>query len=53
MYPKPHEFSNLILLIQENRNFRWILFQEFIDRFPAFFRVYAENDQAFGLILGV
>ena len=51
MYPKPHDFPNLIFLIQENRDLRGILFQEFIDRFPAFFRVYAEHDQAFGLIL--
>jgi len=53
MHPKPHEFSNLILLIQEDRDLGWILFQKFIDRFPTFFRVYAKYDQPFGLIPAV
>jgi len=53
MYPQSHHFPNFVLLVQEDRDFRGILFQEFIDRFPTFFCVYAEQDQAFGLVLTV
>ena len=53
VYPNPQELSNLILLVQENREFTRIYFQEFTNRFAAFFYVYAEKDQASGLVLVV
>jgi len=52
MSPDPQEFAYLILFVQEDGQGRKVLFQEFLDRFPAFFRIHTEKDQPFGLVLG-
>jgi len=51
MNPDPQELSHFILIIQKDEQGGTIFFQEFGDRFLAFFRVDTDKSKILGLVL--